>query len=139
MDTERLKVLVFGATGKQGGHVARQLLKRGHSVYAFTRRPNSHPACDLQDLGANIVTGDFNNRPALERAFADVDAVFAMSTPFEGGMKAEVRQGNLLVDVAKAKGKYLVFTSVCCADRNTGIPHFDTKWKIEQHIHKVRH
>ena len=61
-----------------------------------------------------------------------------MSTPFETGMEAEVRQGIMLADTAKQAGiAHYVYTSVGSAHRNTGIPHFESKWKVEQHIRKI--
>jgi uncharacterized protein YbjT (DUF2867 family) len=84
------------------------------------------------------VLGDLEDRASLERAASNVDAIFAMSTPFEKGMDVETRQGINLADTAKARGvKHLVYTSVASADRNTGIPHFDSKYKVEQHIKKI--
>ena len=137
MKRDRMNVLVTGATGKQGGHVARLLLKSGHSVYAFTRKADSPAAGALAKLGAEIVTGDLSDRASVERAVEDVDAIFAMGTPFEAGMEAETKQGVTVADAAKAKGKYLVYTSVGSANKNTGIPHFDSKWRVEQHIAKI--
>jgi uncharacterized protein YbjT (DUF2867 family) len=137
MKTNRTTVLVFGATGQQGGHVARLLLNKGHSVHAVTRNADSAAARQLAKLGAKIVTGDLNDRASIESAVDAVDAIFAMSTPFEAGMEAETGQGITLADVAKAKGKYFVYTSVGSANKNTGIPHFESKWKVEQHIAKI--
>ena len=137
MKRNRMNVLVTGATGKQGGHVARLLLKSGHSVYAFTRKADSPAARALAKLGAKIVTGDLSDRASVERAVEGVDAIFAMGTPFEDGMEAETKQGATVADAAKAKGKYLVYTSVGSANKNTGIPHFDSKWRVEQHIANI--
>jgi uncharacterized protein YbjT (DUF2867 family) len=137
MKRNRMNVLVTGATGKQGSHVARLLLKNGHSVHAFTRKSDSPAARELAKLGANIVTGDLSDRASVERGVEGVDAIFAMSTPFEAGMEAETKQGVTVADAAKAKGKYLVYTSVGSANKNTGIPHFDSKWRVEQHIAKI--
>ncbi len=130
-----LTVLVTGATGKQGGAVARLLLKKGHRVRALTRKPDSPPAQELKRLGAELATGNLEDRASIERAAKSADAIFAMSTPFEAGMEVETRQGVTVADAAKAAGvKHLVYTSVGSADRNTGIPHFDSKYKVEQHI-----
>jgi uncharacterized protein YbjT (DUF2867 family) len=133
----RLTVLVTGATGRQGGHVSQLLLKKGHTVHAFTRNTQSPGAKKLAQMGANLVKGDFQDRRSLEAAFDGVDCVFAMSTPFEVGVEMETKQGMELADVAKLKKKYLVFTSVAAANRNTGIPFFESKWKVEQHIKKL--
>jgi len=133
-----LRVLVTGATGKQGGSVARQLIGRQHAVHALTRKPDSAAAQALAQLGARIVPGSLEDRAALERAMREVDAVFAMSTPFEAGTQAEERQGVTVADAAKAVGlQHLVYTSVASADQKTGIPHFDSKARVEAHIRSL--
>jgi len=130
-----LFVLVTGATGQQGGALAHLLLKKGHQVRAVTRKPESPAAKELQKAGAELAIGSFDDRGALERAADGVDAVFAMGTPYEVGPDAETRQGIALVDALKAAHvKHLVYTSVGNADRHTGIPHFDSKYEVEQHI-----
>ncbi|MBI4396232.1 MAG: NmrA/HSCARG family protein [Elusimicrobia bacterium] len=130
-----ISVLITGATGKQGGSLARELLKKGHRVRAFTRRPDSAPALELKRMGADLAVGNFDDRDSVHQAAQGMDAVFAMSTPFEGGMEAEVRQGFLLVDAVKSAGiQHLVYTSVGSADQGTGIPHFESKWRIENRI-----
>jgi uncharacterized protein YbjT (DUF2867 family) len=60
-----------------------------------------------------------------------------MTTPFEEGTQAETRQGMSAADAAKAAGVHLVFTSVGSANRQTGIPHFDSKYEVEEHIAKI--
>jgi uncharacterized protein YbjT (DUF2867 family) len=53
-------------------------------------------------------------------------------------MEEEVRQGVMLADAAKQAGvSHYVYTSVGSAHRHTGIPHFESKWKVEQHIETV--
>ena len=131
------RVLVTGATGKQGGAVARALLARGHRIRALTRNAASRGARALADLGAELAVGDFTDRASLERALDGVDAVFAMATPFEAGLDAETRQGVTLADAAKAAGVFLLYSSVGSADRQTGIPHFDSKYAVERHIRDI--
>src|SRR2546427_7893690 len=58
----KLNVLVTGATGKQGGHLVRELLGRGHSIRALTRKPESAGAAALAARGVTIVSGDFEDR-----------------------------------------------------------------------------
>ena len=130
------KILVTGATGKQGSAVARALLRQGQTVRALARQPEA--AAALAKAGAQIVSGDFNDRSSIESAIRGCDGVFAMSTPFEAGMGGEVRQGTLLADVAKAFNvRHFVYTSVGSAERGTGIPHFETKARIERHIKRL--
>ena len=50
--SDRIKVLVGGATGQQGGRVARILLEKGHDVRALTRTPDSESAVRLKESGA---------------------------------------------------------------------------------------
>lgn len=127
-------ILVTGATGKQGGAVARKLLAGGHPVRALTRDPHKPAAEALARLGAEVVTGDFDDPHTLRRAAAGTSAVFVMSTPFED-LDAEARQGIALVDAADQAGTgHIVYTSVASALDGTGIPHFDTKAAVERHL-----
>lgn len=130
-----LSVLVTGATGNQGGAVARALLKKGHKVRALTRKPDSAGALALKQLGAELAVGNFDERDALVRAMTGVDAVFIMSTPFEAGEETETRQGIAAVDAAKAaRVKHIVYTSVSDANTKTGIPHFESKARVEEYL-----
>ena len=133
---EKLKVAVVGATGKQGGAVARELLKRGHEVCAITRNPDSLKARELAAAGATLVTAELEDTPALARAFEGASSVFAMTTPFRG-VEGEIRQGVSAANAAKAAGAYFVFTSVGSANRQTGIPHFESKYAVEKHIAQI--
>jgi len=134
--TQKLTVAVTGATGKQGGAVARGLLGRGHTVRAITRDPNSAQAKSLASAGATLVTGSLDDTAAIHKALEGATSLFAMTTPF-GGTEAEIRQGVAAADAAKAAGVHLVFTSVGSADRQTGVPHFDSKYEVEKYIAKI--
>lgn len=134
MAKDRLTVLVIGATGKQGGAVTRSLLGKGHAVRALTRSPDSEEARALREMGAEVVQGDLTDPGSLDRAARGADALFGVTVP-HGGAEAEVAQGQALVDlVSRADLRHLVFSSVANADRKTGIPHFDTKARIEELI-----
>jgi uncharacterized protein YbjT (DUF2867 family) len=133
--SDSLSVLVSGATGQQGGALARVLLERGHGVRAFVRRPDSPEAKELERLGAELARGDFDEPSTLEDAARGTDALFIVATPFEAGMEAETRHRIAAADAAKAAGvSHLLYSSVANADRNTGIPHFESKRKVEEHI-----
>jgi len=126
-------VLVTGATGQQGGAVARELLKNGYTVKAMTRNPDNPKAKELADLGAEIVRGDLDDAASLERGLAGVWGAFAVQNSWEGGVEKEEEQGKRFAEISKKVNlQHLVYTSVASAHRNTGIPHFDNKWRIEE-------
>ncbi|GAA2198673.1 NmrA family NAD(P)-binding protein [Streptomyces bangladeshensis] len=130
-----LTIAVTGATGTQGGATARALLAAGHRVRALTRRPDAPAAAALRALGAEVRHADFDDRASLDAALAGADALFAVTTPFGTGIDTEVRQGTTLVDAAAgARLGHVVLTSAAHADRGTGIPHYESKWAVEQHL-----
>ncbi|MCM3901863.1 MAG: NmrA/HSCARG family protein [Pyrinomonadaceae bacterium] len=136
MATQSKLILVTGATGQQGGAVATALLTKGQKIRVMSRTPEKASA--LAQAGAEVVKGNLTNPSDLQAALRGVHGVFAMSTPFEAGMDQEVRQGIMMADAAKQAGiAHYVYTSVGSAHRNTGIPHFETKWKVEQHIRQI--
>jgi uncharacterized protein YbjT (DUF2867 family) len=128
-------VLVTGVTGQQGGAVARSLIEKGYRVRGMTRNVTSAAAQAVAALGVDLSEGDFGDSESLAAATAGVDTVFAMGTPFEAGEAAEVAQGRAIVDAAVTAGvDHFVYTSVASADKSTGIPHFDSKWEVEQYL-----
>src|SRR4029450_3427648 len=132
-------VLVTGATGKQGGAVVEALLTRGHQVRALTRNSASPAAKRLREQGVESAVGDFTDHDSLVRAARGVDAVYAMSTPYEQGAEKEPAQGMTLTDAAKAAGvAHLIYSSVASANRATGVPHFDSKYAVEKHLQASR-
>ncbi len=137
--SKKLSVLVMGATGSQGGAVVRNLLPKGHRIRTLTRNPDSTKAKQLADQGVEVLKGDFTDSDSLVKAATGLVSLFAMTTPYEAGMEAETKQGIALADAVKQAGVgHLVFNSVASADRNTNIPHFDSKYKVEQHIASLK-
>ena len=133
------KIFVAGATGQQGGAVARHLLKHpGFTVRALTRDTTKAPARALAQAGAELVQGDLDDPSSFERALDGAYGVFSVQNALEAGYDREVQQGKKLADAAKAAGvQHFVYSSVVSADRDTGIPHFESKWEIEQHIRQI--
>lgn len=131
----KLKVLITGATGTQGGGVARLLLADGHHVRALTRNASSPAADALRKLGAEVVAGNFDDPSSLVAAARGVDTAFAMSTPYVAGPDAERTEALTLIEALKtAKVGRIVYTSVSDADRKTGIPHFESKVPAEEAV-----
>ncbi|MBX5100375.1 NmrA/HSCARG family protein [Rhizobium lentis] len=129
------RVLVTGATGQQGGAVVRALAARGHRVRAISRRPDSEAAKRLAAAGVEVVAGDLDDAASVTKAATGVDTMFLMGNSYEAGTEAETRQGITAADAAKAAGVgHLIYSSVADADKKTGIPHFESKYLVEQHI-----
>ncbi|WP_433126943.1 NmrA/HSCARG family protein [Micromonospora sp. CA-240977] len=132
-----LTVAVTGATGAQGGATARALLTAGHRVRALTRQPTSPAADTLRGLGAEVRHADFDDRASLDAALAGADSLFAVTTPFGTDLATEVRHGRALVDAAAVAGLgHIVLTTVAHADRGTGVPHYESKYLVERHLHR---
>lgn len=138
INAERL-ILVTGATGNQGGAVARHLLQRGNfRVRAFVRDTNKPAAQALEQAGAELVAGDFSDRASLDRALQGARGVFSLQTFLKGGLEAEIRDGKTVADAAKAAGvQHFVYSSVGSAERNTGIAHFNSKFQVEEYIRSL--
>jgi len=132
-------VLVTGATGKQGGAVARELLAKGYRVRAMTRKPDSENARALAKLGAEIVRGDFDDAASLAQAVKGVWGVFSVQNTWEAGVEREEEQGKRFAKIAKDAGvQHLVYSSVGSAHRHTGIPHFENKWRVEETVRSLQ-
>jgi uncharacterized protein YbjT (DUF2867 family) len=133
-------ILITGATGKQGGATLRHLAKRGgFKLRALTRKPEGDAAKALSALGAEVIAGDLNDAASLERAVAGAWGVFAVQNTWEAGVEGEEEQGKRLAKVARDKGvQHYVYTSVGSADRGTGIPHFENKFRVEQTIKQLK-
>lgn len=127
-------VLVSGSTGKQGSAAMRHLRDRGFQVRALTRDPNRAEARSLVGHGTEVVRGDFDDPPSLTRALDGVWGAYSVQS-FQDGTDAEARRGIAFTDAAKrSRISHFVYSSVAHADRKTGIPHFDNKFKVEEHI-----
>ncbi|MFI7539117.1 NmrA/HSCARG family protein [Streptosporangium sp. NPDC049376] len=108
-------VLVTGATGKQGGAVARALLAAGTPVRVLLRDPESEPARAVLALGAEPVLGDLDDPASLTAAVTGVRGVFSVQLPDLTNLMSdgEAVRGRNLVEAARAAGvAQFVHTSV---------------------------
>jgi uncharacterized protein YbjT (DUF2867 family) len=132
--TKKKTILVTGATGHQGGASLRHLRERGFPVRVLTRDPEQPKARALNGHGIEVVRGDLNDAAGLTRAVDDIYGVHSVQDS-KAGPENEVRMGTNLADVAKRSGvAHFVYSSVGSADQHTGIPHFDSKFRIEEHV-----
>jgi uncharacterized protein YbjT (DUF2867 family) len=133
-------IAVTGATGQQGGAVARKLLADGWKVRALTRDLNKPAAQALAQAGAELVPGDMDSQSELEAAFQGAYGVFSVQNFWlpNVGFEGEIVQGKNVADAAKAAGiQHFVYSSVGAAHRGMGQKHFESKWIIEQYIQSL--
>lgn len=138
---DRKLILVVGATGAQGGSVARHLLGRGQfAVRALTRKPDSDAAQALRKAGVEIVRGDLDDPISLEDALAGCHGVFGV-TNFWEHFDREYAQGKNLVDaVAEADIAHFVFSSLPSVKKQAehlNVPHFEMKADLETYTRRL--
>jgi uncharacterized protein YbjT (DUF2867 family) len=138
MANELRTVLVTGATGRQGGAVIRHMLPKGWKLRALTRNTSSEAAKELSRMGVELLPGDLEDPSSLLRAAQGAYGIFSVQDFWAVGAKREVQQGKNLADAAKLAGvKHFVYSSVGGAERNTGIPHWESKWEIENYVRSL--
>jgi uncharacterized protein YbjT (DUF2867 family) len=116
-----VRILVVGATGAQGGGVARHLLGRGQfTVRALTRDPDSPAACQLRRRGAEVVEGTLTNRAAIRAALKDCYGVFGVTSYSEHLEGEDVLGMNLVNAVAGSAIEHFVLSALPDIDLLTG-------------------
>ncbi|KRD58742.1 hypothetical protein ASE40_20745 [Flavobacterium sp. Root935] len=133
-------ILVTGATGKQGGATARELLKFGFQVKALIRYRYSKESNELAELGAQLIEGDWSNLDSFETALEGVDAVYMVLPPVwdmnEEEDNKEADLGIAFINLLKKRNiKFVIYSSVFMADKHKPFrPRF--KHTIEEHLWK---
>jgi uncharacterized protein YbjT (DUF2867 family) len=133
-DRQGKTIVICGATGRQGGAVARHMIADGWHVKGLTRDPDTEKARKLGNSGAELVRADMADRGELERAFAGAYGVFSVQNPMISGFESEVEQGRNVAEAAKAAGIKHVVYGAAGIGRRTGIPSWDTKVEIEERM-----
>lgn len=126
-----------GATGAQGGSVARALLRRGRPVRALTRHAGSPAARALAGLGATVVEGDLSDLSTLTTLLDGCSSVFGVTNYWEH-FGSEVVHGKNLVDAAaRAKVRHLVLSTLPSPEALSRgelvVPHMESKAAIESY------
>ncbi|XP_007519858.1 nmrA-like family domain-containing protein 1 [Erinaceus europaeus] len=142
--TSKKVIVVFGATGAQGGSVARAILEnKKFAVRALTRDVTRPKALELRDLGAEVVKGDLNDKASIEAAFQGAYGAFVVTNFWDHLSKEkEVCQGKMVADAAKRLGlKHVVYSGLENVKRLSGgkleVPHFDGKGEVEEYFWSI--
>lgn len=94
MGSSTKTIVIVGATGNQGGSVAKTFLSLPHwHVRALTRSPTSEKAESLKALGAEVVQADLMDTASLKRAFAGAHAIF-VNTDFWHPYRQALEEGK---------------------------------------------
>ncbi|KAH8688719.1 nmrA family transcriptional regulator [Talaromyces proteolyticus] len=150
MPLDQKKVLVvFGATGVQGGSVTRAILndpiaREEFHVRAVTRDPSKPAAIALAETGAEIIQANLEDKEALRIALKGAYAVYAVTTFFETfDFAAETKQGQNVADIAKELDvKHLIWSglpnvSKITNNKLTRVLHFDSKARVTDYIRSL--
>ena len=128
-------ILITGVTGNQGGAVAQALQGAGFHLRGLTRKPDGERAAALARQGIDIVKGNLDDEATLRRALAGAWGVFGVQNAGEAGVEREEAQGKRLATLAREAGvEHYVYNSVGSAHKRTGVPHFDSKSRIEETV-----
>lgn len=145
MDIGTKAVLVLGATGQQGGSVAKALKADGWHVRALVRDPTADKARALAAAGMETIRGDLGDAPSLRAALDGAYGVFSVQ-PSSGQGAAygvsdedEVRYGTSVATLAAEAGiQHFVYSSANAAGpEKSGMGRFDTKALIEDHVRNL--
>ena len=139
---EKKVITVVGATGAQGGGLARAILadpNGGFAVRAVTRDPSSDKAKELAKLGAEVVAGDVDDEASLESAFAGAHGAFCV-TFFWAHFSPELegKEAANMAAAAKAAGVQHVIWSTL-EDTRDFIPLSDDRMPTLGERYKVPH
>jgi uncharacterized protein YbjT (DUF2867 family) len=127
-------ITVIGATGQQGGAVIDALLKQRIPIRAVTRNPNGDKARTLAERGVEVVYADLEDVNSMRAGFDGAAAAFAMTTHDRlDGPRREVAHGRVIAAAAADAGlPFLVYSSVGGVERRSGVPHFESKRRVEE-------
>ena len=124
-------VVVTGATGRQGGAVARHLLADGWRVRGVTRSPDSAAARDLAARGIEVVRADMADLDAMRRVCEGAHGVYSVQNPMISGEEGELAQGrNVATAAADAGVSHLVHGSAGPGTPGTGVAAWDGKLEL---------
>jgi uncharacterized protein YbjT (DUF2867 family) len=135
-------IAVVGATGAQGGGLARAILAADDGEFAcraITRNPDSDAAKALAAAGAEVVTADLDDTDSLKRAFDGAYGAFCLTNFWEHfSPEKETTQGKALAEAAKAAGvKHVIWSTF--EDTRDYVPLDDDRMPTLMEHYKVPH
>ncbi len=125
------RIVVIGATGKQGGGVLRALQAGNQfKARALTRHPDKH-----RGLADEVVKADLDRPETLNAAFEGAHGVFLVTNFWEEGT-VEVKQATAAIRAARDAGvKHFIWSTLPDVEAISGgkfnVPHFTGKAKID--------
>jgi len=139
---DKKTIAIIGATGAQGGGLARAMLEDAKSAFrvrAITRKPKSEKAEALAKLGAEVVQADLDDVESLKRAFAGAYGAYCVTNFWEHfSAEKEIAQATNLAEAAKAAGvKHVIWSTL--EDTRKWVPLSDTRMPTLQEKYKVPH
>ncbi|KAK5716264.1 hypothetical protein LTR17_016528 [Elasticomyces elasticus] len=137
------KLIVTGATGKQGGALIKALLSKPSQpfeIYALTRDKSSRSAQALASKpNVHVIQGDFSTPKAIFEQVEKPWGLFSITMPMD--VKKEEAEGKAMTKAAVEAGvQHIVFTAtdrggnIGSENNPTGVPHFRSKYNIENDI-----
>jgi uncharacterized protein YbjT (DUF2867 family) len=140
--TDKKIIAVVGATGQQGGGLARAILDDPagqFTVRAITRRPDSDAAKALADRGAEVVTADLDDEASLTKALQGAYGAYFVTAFWEyNSVEREHAQARAMAAAAKAAGLQHVIWSTL-PDTREYIPLDDDRVPTLHGSYKVPH
>lgn len=149
-------IAVVGATGAQGGGLARAILRDEGGEFAaraITRNPESDKAKALAAQGAEVVRADLDDGASLERAFEGAYGAFCVTNFWEHfSPEKETAQGRNLAEAAKAAGiRHAIWSTfedtrdyvpldddrMPTLQGRYKVPHFDAKAEANKHFEEL--
>ncbi|KAL9098742.1 MAG: hypothetical protein Q9163_005652 [Psora crenata] len=141
-------LVVFGATGQQGGSLINTVLadpelSKQYAIRAVTRDTSQLAAQALKSKGVQLAQADADDISSLQQALKHAHTVFILTITLNGAgaKETEVKQGKLIADTAVAAGaQYLIFSSGPPAKKISGknVDIFDAKAEIEDYIRGLK-
>lgn len=133
-------IAVVGATGAQGGALVRAIVARGDfAARAITRKPDSEKACELAQLGVEVVAADIDDPASVRKAFAGAHGAFCVTNFWEHfSAEKELAQAGNMAKAAKEAGVAHVIWSTL-EDTRLRVPLSDARMPTLKEKYKVPH